>query len=81
MASCSAEAPNKAAVLHGINDLRVEDFPIPKQVAPGHVSARFGLLKRHVAHQTSYPLMLRAACELHWERSFTPVAGWCCDMK
>ena len=28
---------NPAAVLHGINDLRVEDFPLPEQIASGSV--------------------------------------------
>lgn len=28
---------NPAAVLHGINDLRVEDVPLPKQIASGSV--------------------------------------------
>ena len=28
---------NPAAVLHGVNDLRVEDVPLPKQIASGSV--------------------------------------------
>lgn len=40
-ATCQAAAAtgNKAAVLHGIDDLRLEDWPMPDKVAPGHVSS------------------------------------------
>jgi hypothetical protein len=34
----AADGSNVAAVLHGIGDLRVQPWPLPDEVAPGHVS-------------------------------------------
>ncbi len=33
----SAAWTNSAAVLHGVNDMRFENFPLPERVAPGNV--------------------------------------------
>lgn len=37
MAKEDCHLDNLAAVLHGINDLRVENRPIPMRIPPGHV--------------------------------------------
>jgi len=35
--SCAAGVMNQAAVLHGVDDLRVQEWPLPDAVAPGQV--------------------------------------------
>lgn len=54
MASCAAgetAGGTKAAVLHGINDLRVEQWPISAQLAAGHVSES-GTLFMHASRHS-----------------------------
>lgn len=38
MAAGTAASKNQAAVLHGIDDLRLQDWPLPDTLAPGQVA-------------------------------------------